>query len=114
MIPGIPEFEPRRRGQAMTNAQRQAAFRERHPDYYRQYRLKQRARVLAIRAELAAARQAARAAVREPLALPAPPVRLCLPLPAEQMPLFIRDERTPEPVPAAASRGEQPLARRAA
>jgi hypothetical protein len=59
----------------MTSAERQRAFRERHPNYNRQYKARVRAQVMAMQAADAAPAQAAPAVVFQPhkqLALPAP------------------------------------------
>lgn len=75
--------------------ERQQAFRERHPDYWRKYRARQKAALAALRADLAAAEaarqvEAARALVARVLAaptpmlaLPAPRPMLALPAPAQ-------------------------------
>ena len=96
----------------MTNAERQAAFRRRHPDYYRNYRRRMKATVAALLAEKAAAQQLALARANQPaipLARPAPPVRLCLPAPSEE-PMFILPAQHPERelVLAASTEPEEP------
>lgn len=65
----------------MTNAERQELFRQRHPNYYREYRRKQKAEMEARLAERVAAKAAA--AARPMLALPAPEPVVVL-----QLPLF--------------------------
>jgi hypothetical protein len=62
----------------MSNAQRQREFRERHPDYNRQYKARIRAQARAFREKLA--EQAMRAEV---LALIVRPMPLMLPAPVE-------------------------------
>ena len=70
-------FQPRRKGNAVSNTERQRQFRERHPDYYRRLQAQRRAPLKALRAKIKA-EQAERFAVemaamkREPLMLPAP------------------------------------------
>ena len=66
---------------------------------------------LDLRGQLHAARQAKLA--RTPLRLPTPPVRLCLPAPAEE-PMFILPVERPEPVLVEAAEREELRERRAA
>jgi hypothetical protein len=70
----LPTIQPRRPGTAMSNAERQRAFRRRNPGYYGRLHRQRKAEMLAY----AAARAAAAEAV-VPLAIPAPPTRLMLP-----------------------------------
>src|SRR5687768_3103944 len=63
----LPTIQLQRR--PMTNAERQAAFRERNPGYYGRLHAKRRAAVRALAAARAAAAVPART---EPLMLPAP------------------------------------------
>ena len=75
----------------MTNAERQADFRKRHPGYNHKYKARYRAAALAGRAAMYAANRAADAALTQPhalpqvLALPAPRVPLMLPAPVEMI-----------------------------
>ncbi len=92
---GIPAFIPRGTYPPVSNTERQRQFRQRNPDYYRLLQAKRRAPIKAARAARRAAQHAlaaeARAAVRTPLALPAPimtiplPTRLALPAPVEEL-----------------------------
>jgi hypothetical protein len=62
-----------------TNAERQAAFRERNPDYYKLIQRRNRARLKAHRLELQRREAAAKVLKRALLALPAPVERIEIP-----------------------------------
>ena len=107
-----------------TGAERQREYRLRHPDRVRAYNRKRRGArrrgheqaakvIMELRQRIAAEMAAPAPANRQPLLLPAPPVRLCLPAPSEE-PMFIFPDRTPERVLAEEAMHGQGQQRRAA
>ena len=87
------------RNTTMGPGERRKRFLERHPNYDRDRKRRERAAIKALHAAraMAAADALALAVRRQPLALPAPPVRLALPAPVQE-PLFILPVPRPEPL----------------
>jgi hypothetical protein len=87
------------RNTTMGPGERRKRFLERHPNYDRDRKRRERAAIKALNAAraIAAAQAFALVTRRQPLALPAPPGRLALPAPVEE-PLFILPVPRPEPL----------------
>ena len=93
----------------MDPGERRRLFLERHPNYERDRKRRHRAAIKA-RAAARAAQEAAEVELTL-FALPAPPVRLALPAPAE-LPEIILPVKRPEPVLVEATQREETRQRR--
>jgi hypothetical protein len=113
-----PVFQPRGYGGRKSATERKRDSRRNNPALVEAYNAKRRAQRHAAREHAAAIKLLAQQkagialpapttpAIRQPLLLPAPPVRLCLPAPSE-LPLFILPLKRPEPVLVEAIRREE-------